>query len=48
MTDLLKQAIDICKQLSYEDNDALRTVLHGINYKRKELIEQEIKQAMNE
>lgn len=41
MSDLLKQAIEIGKQLSYEEVEVLYTVLHSINYTRKEILKQE-------
>ncbi len=43
MTDLLKQVIELAKDLSYEDNEALRAVLSRINYYRKDKIEEELK-----
>lgn len=46
MSETLKQVIELASQLSYEDNEALRSVLHEINYKRKQAIESAIKQAL--
>jgi hypothetical protein len=46
MSELLKQVIELAKQLNYEENEALRSVLHDINWKRKQALEKQLNESL--
>ncbi len=48
MSDTLKQVIALASTLSYEENEALRSVLFSINYERKDKLERDIKALTNQ
>lgn len=47
MTDNFRQVLEIAKHLSYEEIEALYTMLHSINYERKEKLKAEAQALLN-
>lgn len=48
MTNTFKQVLALVKHLSYEENEALRSVLFDINYQTKKDMELAIKQELSQ